>query len=415
MGKYGDLKYLKETKAIKIYLGLMMICMGSNLGTAAKEPKPRQQLSKHESVKIISNPKTPRPPEEKLFALVFTEDLSIGVREGDENYMFGKQIYFNTDKDGNFYVTDWDQRTIRKYDSQGKHLLNIGRPGQGPGEFQNIWRPEFDHEGNLYVSDYVVHKLIFFDDAGRFLRQISLPADMTHALINRMGNFVGKRDVEEESTTGNKLTIVFGLFDGQFKTITEFQRNPFNPKEPSGSGEERVVNLVANVLSESAFKAEPQYLLDADGFVWFGYPETYEIRVYAPDGRLDRIIRREYDPRPVSGLDKERFLMEDAGLILNRPRLQPLKKKIYNRVRFPKYKPAYRSFTMMEDGGLAVIVERAANGDTVIDLFDKEGRYITHFQAPVPSEGLFFNNGRAYAIKTQDGYKFVKRYRIEKR
>lgn len=363
--------------------------------------------------KIISNPKTPRPPAGKPYSLVFTEDLSIGVREGDENYMFGNQVYINTDKDGNFYVTDWDRRTIRKYDPQGKHLLNIGRPGQGPGEFQNIWRPEFDHEGNLYASDYAAHKIIFFDRAGRFLRQILLPANMEHALMNRRGYFVGKRNFEEESPSGSKTVSVFGLFDGQSKICAEFQRTIFNPKEPSGSGEERMVNLVAALLSDSAFKPEACYLKAPDDFIWFGFPETYEIRIYAPDGRLDRTIRREYDPRPVTGKDKERFLKEDAELLLNRPRLRALKNKIYDRVQFPKFKCAYSSFVLMENGGLAVIIEKADNGDTVFDLFNKDGRYISHFQAPVPSEGLFFNNGKAYAIKTEDGYKFVKRYRFE--
>ena len=292
---------------------------------------------------------------------------------------------------------------------------SLGRPGQGPGEFQNIWRPEFDHEGNLYVSDYAVQKLIFFDDTGRFLRQIQLAPGITHTLTNRKGYFVGQRDIEEESSTGTKSTLVFGLFDGQFKTIAEFQRLPFNPLDPSRSGEERMVNLVANVLSESAFKPEARYLMDTEDFVWFGYPETYEIRVYAQDGKLDRIIGREYDRRPVSGIDKERFLKEDAELLLNRPRLQALKNKIHGRIQFSKYKPAYSSFALMENGGLAVIVERAANGDTVFDLFDGDGRYVSHFQAAIPAEGLFFRNGKAYAVKTEGGYKFVKRYRIEMR
>ena len=393
--------------------GLTIAWLGISLVGSANEAWPGRQAPKTAAIKIIANPKAPRPPAGKPFSLIFIEDLTIGVREGDEDYMFGNLIFVNTDKDGNFYVTDWDRRTIRKYDPRGKHLLNIGRPGQGPGEFQNIWRPEFDHQWNLYVSDYVAHKIIFFDSAGQFRRQILLTADVEHALINSRGFFVGRRTIEEESPSGSKLTYVFGLFDGQFKITAEFQRTVFNPKEPSGSGEERMVNLVAGLLSDSAFKPEAHYLMDRDDFVWFGYPETYEIRVYAPDGRLDRTIRREYDPRPVTGKDKERFCKEDAELLLNRPRLRALKNKIYDRVQFPRFKCAYTSFALMENGGLAVIIEKADNGDTVFDLFDKDGRYVSHFQAPVPSEGLFFNNGKAYAIKTEDGYKFVKRYRFE--
>jgi hypothetical protein len=396
-------------KTLKPSLGWMVVAVGLVLCSQDQILFAAQATAP----KIISNPKTPRPPAGKPYSLVFTEDLSIGVREGDENYMFGNQIFVNTDKDGNFYITDWDRRTIRKYDPQGKHLLNIGRPGQGPGEFQNIWRPEFDHEGNLYVSDYAAHKIIYFDSAGRFRRQILLTADVEHALINSRGFFVGRRTIEEESPSGSKLTYVFGLFDGKFKITTEFQRTVFNPEEPSGSGEERMVNLVAGLLSYGAFKPEVHYLVGPDDLIWFGYPETYEIRVYAPDGRLDRVIRRDYDPRPVTEKDKERFCKEDAELLLNRPRLRALKNKIYGRIQFPKYKAAYASFALMENGSLGVIVERADNGDTVFDLFDKDGRYISHFQAPVPSEGLFFNNGKAYAIKTEDGYKFVKRYRLE--
>jgi len=399
--------------AMALTWGLTMTLLGISLVGAANEACSGSQASRTSAAKIISNSKTPRPQAGKPFSLSFIEELSIGVREGDENYMFGNQVYVNSDKDGNFYVTDWDRKTIRKYDPQGKHLLNIGRPGQGPGEFQNIWRPEFDSEGNLYVSDYAAHKIIFFDSAGRFLRQIVLPANMEHALMNSRGYFVGKRNFEEEGPSGNKTVSVFGLFDSQFKICAEFQRTVFDPKEPSGSGEERMVNLVAGLLSYGAFKPEVQYLVGLDDMIWFGYPETYEIRVYAPDGRLDRIIRRDYDPRPVTGKDKERFCKEDAELLLNRPRLRPLKNKIYGRIQFPKFKCAYTSFALMENGGLAVILEKAENGDTVFDLFDKDGRYISHFQAPAPSEGLFFNNGKAYAIKTENGYKFVKRYRLE--
>ena len=104
-----------------------------------------------DDVVVVSNPKTP----ELKMRIVFNEELSIGEVEGDENYMFGNRVYFNTDEEGNFYVNDWDRRRIQKYDSQGNHLCTIGKKGQGPGEFQNVWIPRFENDNNLYVSDYV--------------------------------------------------------------------------------------------------------------------------------------------------------------------------------------------------------------------------------------------------------------------
>jgi hypothetical protein len=85
-------------------------------------------------VTIISNGKIPQPPDKKERTFIFREDLTIGVREGDEDYMFGERVYFNVDEDGNIFVTDWDRKRIQKYGPDGKYLLTIGREGQGPGE-----------------------------------------------------------------------------------------------------------------------------------------------------------------------------------------------------------------------------------------------------------------------------------------
>ena len=104
---------------------------------------------------VKSNPKTPQPENGIPIRIVFEEELSIGVEDGDENYMFGTRVYFNTDDEGYFYVNDWDRKVIKKFDPAGKFITNIGRPGQGPGEFQNVWIPRFDKNNNLYVSDIV--------------------------------------------------------------------------------------------------------------------------------------------------------------------------------------------------------------------------------------------------------------------
>jgi hypothetical protein len=61
----------------------------------------------------------------------------------------------------------------------------------------------------------------------------------------------------------------------------------------------------------------------------------------------------------------------------------------------------------MENGWLVLIVDYAKGEYAILDLFDQEGRYIANFKATVPVEGLFFNNGKAYAIATEEGYKFV--------
>ena len=60
-----------------------------------------------------------------------------------------------------------------------------------------------------------------------------------------------------------------------------------------------------------------------------------------------------------------------------------------------------------------VIVDTIENEYTLIDIFSKEGRYIAQFKAKIPAENFFFRNGKAYALATENGYKFVKRYNFE--
>jgi hypothetical protein len=391
-------------------LGAFLFGLGQViLGGWSAAPEPQEQ-----EVEVHANPKVPKNPSMRV---VFKEDLTIGIKEGDENYMFGQRVYFNTDDEGNFYVTDWDRKRIQKYDPQGRYIRTIGRSGQGPGEFQNVWRPEFDADGHLYLLDIAAHRISFFDkESGQFLRQIKIPSDFHPTLINKRGYFIGDKTIIEEGPRGTKFTTVYGLFDDQPKITREFLKTIWEPKEGSGSGEAALVSSLANNLSDQAFRPNPLYHLARNDDIWIGYPETYEVSVYDPGGKPKMLIRKDCDPRPVTAKDKEKFLEEQESeffRFLPAP-AQALKNKIIATIRFPKNKPAYDSFALMENGWLAVVVDSAQKGVSQFDIFDEKGRYIAEFEAGIAVDGLFFKNGKAYALETtEEGYKIVKRYSYE--
>ena len=400
-----------KTRCI-LTIGLAVFLFG--LGQAIFGGSSVAPHSQEPGVEVIANPKIPMNPPMRM---VFQEDLTIGVKEGDENYMFGQRVYFNTDNEGNFYVTDWDRKRIQKYDPQGRYIRTIGRSGQGPGEFQNVWRPEFDSDGHLYVLDIAAQRLSFFDkESGQFLRQIKLPSDFHPTLVNRQGYFVGEKTIVEEGPKGTKFTTVYGLFDDQPQIVKEFLKTIWEPREGSGSGEAALVSSLANNLSDQAFKPIPLYLLAQNDDIWVGYPETYEIRICGPDGKSKRIIRKDNDPRPVTSKDKERFLEEQESeffRFLPGP-AQALKNKIIDAVRFPENKPAYNSFALMENGWLVVVVESPQKNVALFDIFNERGQYTARFEASIPVEGLFFKNGKAYALETtEEGYRLLKRYSFE--
>jgi hypothetical protein len=370
-------------------------------------------IQKSDDVVVVSNPKTP----ETKMQIVFTEELSIGEVEGDENYMFGQNIFFNTDEDGNFYVSDFDAHRIQKYDPDGKYLLTIGREGQGPGEFGILSLIRFDKENNIYINDAGNNRISFFDKDGKYIKQISMTERFANLIYNSKGFFIGNKfSISEEGNTQKQIQL-HGLFDDESNLAAELLKIETEFPLPMGTDLSDMAEYIGKVFSIAAYRPQVITTVADNDFIYLGYPEKYEINVFSPEGKLVKKIKREYDPIPVSKKDKDSFVKmvsEDLPSIFT----EDLKEKAFKNVKYPKYKPAYQGFTLMENGWLCVIVNSVEDEYTLFDLFDQEGKYIAHFKTPVPAEGLlagflFFKNGRAYSVVTEDDYKFVKRYSIE--
>jgi len=88
-------------------------------------------------------------------------------------------------------------------------------------------------------------------------------------------------------------------------------------------------------------------------------------------------------------------------------------KRVFELVKYPKYKPAYERFILMENGWIFVAVDSVRDGSTLVDIFNKDGEYLAQFETDVPTDWLSFNNGKAYAVVTIDDYQFIKRYNFE--
>jgi len=364
------------------------------------------KVEKIERVTVISNPKHPIPRNGLKKRIVFKEELSIGVIEGDENYMFGSFIMFNTDDEGNFYVSDFDNKRIQKYDQQGKYLLTIGRAGQGPGEFEFLSMPRFDVQNNLYVYDFISRRISFFDRNGKFLRQISKLEMSIDMYVNTKGFIVGSTSAYIQQKGGFKNVINFGLFDKECKAIKILFTDEDERKRIWEKG-------IGTSVNQKAFKPNLIYKLINQDIIYYGYPDKYEINICSPEGKLIKRITRDYYPQKISLKDKNDYFKHIKKSASSRGINDQLIEKIIKMTRFVKYKPVYYNFTLLENGWLFVIVDFAEGNQSIIDLFDKEGRYIAQFKTNIHTKSLFFKNGKAYAVAYEEDFPFVKRYAIE--
>jgi hypothetical protein len=95
-----------------------------------------------------------------------------GLDEQDSNLSFGSPYDVVVDSTGNIYVLDARNRCIQKISPKGKYLQTIGRPGQGPGEFQAVFSFDIDDEDILYVGD--IGKIQILSGDGRLLDSFKL-------------------------------------------------------------------------------------------------------------------------------------------------------------------------------------------------------------------------------------------------
>ena len=368
----------------------------------------RGTTEKVDGVTIVKNPIEPLNPE---LYITFEEDLTIGEEVGNENYMFGSQILVNTDNEGNIYVTDRDRKSVRKYDPDGKFLHSFGRPGQGPGEFQDISEVRFDVEGNIYLNDVGNQRISFLKRDGNHIKGLKTPTIFERVIMNSKGFYIAMSVDNVELGKSKKWDYFYGLFDDSFKLIAEFLRLP-QETNAQYKNPDSLVHVLADSLSREAFAPYVSYILGKNDSIYFGYPKNYEIRVYSSDGTLEKIIQRDFRPVEISEKHKEYFVENLSEQFLAKIPAQE-EEKVFELIKYPKYKPAYEQFTLMENGWIFVVVESVREGLKLVDIFNDDGEFLAQFETDISTDRLSFNNGKAYAVATIDDYKFIKRYNFE--
>jgi hypothetical protein len=167
-------------------------------------------------VKVVKNLKTEL--EKSFKCLEFIEDLSIGVEEGEEDYMFSYPVAVNSDSKGNIYVLDYQECLIKKYDSSGVFMMRFGREGQGPGEFSNPSTMVITPQDEIYVGDYMSRKIEVFGSEGVYQKTMKVEFLYYFSVTRKKDLIVGYQFYDEEGMGSYKV----GKYDTERNKIVDF-------------------------------------------------------------------------------------------------------------------------------------------------------------------------------------------------
>jgi len=332
-------------------------------------------------VTVVKNPKEPMYAED-VFAL--EEKLSIGDVEGKEEQMFKNIFDIAVDENENIYILDLNQRQIRVFDRKGKYLRNVGKLGQGPGEFQYPGQIIISPNQEFVICDPIVRRLFFFSLDGVFRKDIPTwtKGRLLRVMLDSKGEIIG-----EVPLIGEKQGFSLRKFGPDFEelcTIATRERE----KIP---------------ILESLAPSIVWCLSESDEIIW-GDSGKYEINIQDKNGKLVEKIIKQYEPVKVIEEEHNEQIKRKFGGRAIPPEFEQ---------ELPKYYPAYQSFTLDDEERLIVgTFEKEETGKGYYwDVFDSEGKYVV--KIPFKTKPRVWKNQKLYTIEEdEEGYQCVKRYKV---
>ena len=364
-----------------IKIGLTLILIFTFLCCSSQKAEWQGTIEEVDGVTVVKNPKEPMYAED---IFVLEEELSIGDVEGKQEQMFKNIFDIAVDENENIYILDLNQRQVRVFDRKGKYLRNIGKLGQGPGEFQYPGQIIITPNREFVICDPMVRKLFFYSLEGVFRRNIPTweHGRLISVMLNSKGEIVG-----EVLLTGERLGISLKKFSSDF---VELHNIAIKEREKIPLLEDLSPSIIWCVS-------------EADEVIW-GDSDKYEVNIQDGDGKLVKKILKEYKPVKIIAEEySEQIEIKFGG--------RPIPPEFEQEL--PKHYPAYESFTLDNDGRLFIsTVEKTEAGKRYYcDVFDSEGRLIA--KIPLKTNPRVWKNHKLYTIEEdEEGYQYVKRYKV---
>jgi hypothetical protein len=395
-------------------LNLILYCFFILFSLGFNADKKEFRIIKENGIPVAINPDHPVPTKNSPKDIVFKEELILGSTGGDPKTTFGEFISYTVDDQENVYILDWRAKTVRKFGPRGDYLLSFGKAGQGPGEFSYPEEIRFLPAGHLIIFEGESQKFSVFNLNGDFVKSgrfFNLMYPTYFGLSN--GNFIATQVKYDKQKTG----ITTGLFNGKSELLAVLHQkeNKLPQPWPRNDPDARARRL-AESMSRTAFKRTAVVALDAKEAIYFAFSDKYEIKVYSSEAKLKRIIRSALPLRPVTKRDQEDFLniWVPRDISTWSTMNEKMKNKIKNLIQFPATKPAFLEIIPMNNGSIMVLRDGNFGHNALINIFDSQGRFIIEKDLPFPIRNGLSKGNKLYTIfEDKDGYKFVKRYRLQ--
>lgn len=339
-------------------------------------------------IRIAENP---RPSEGSRLGWQIGPEptLTIGAAGGEGPYLLHRVGKAITLSDGSIIVADGGSNEVRKFDPGGVHQKSWGGFGEGPGEFDELhavarWRGD-----SVAAWDHYPHRGVsIFDEEGELGRVVALGMGQPDRNITLLRGGAFLADHWLRGGSGSGLLV---------------QEQVFEVRGADGVKIASLAPLVGREFFEFQNRGMPVWMNIAFSrqvyaAAWrdlavVSRNDRYELRAYAADGALRRIVRVDHTPVPVteSLIAVEREKWGESG-------------DRFDEMPHPESFPAFA--TVMSDALDHLWVREhdlpgEARAAPLWTVFDPEGRVLGYVETPA---GLFvYEIGADYVLGRRVG------------
>lgn len=280
-------------------------------------------------------------------------EVTIGVLEGDDEYMLGSINALAVGSDGTIYAMDRQIPRLRTYDAQGRHLADFGRDGGGPGEYKSPdgglamlpdGRIAVRDPGNariqLFAADgtpagewplpsgggFSTSRRMYVDESGRLYSTVLLERDQSVDLWKW-----GLAIIEPDGTHTDTVPV----------PTWEYENPIVLAKSENSSSSQNV-----------PYTPSSNWTFSPKGYFVGGLSTDYRIEVFR-EGDMPLRIERTWEPVAVQSAEKT---VAEQNITRNFQQNYPGWR--WNGPPIPDTKPPFRSISVGEDGRIWVMVSQ---------------------------------------------------------
>lgn len=374
---------LQTPAPVALGLSLLLVACGGDAGPG--DGAWAGSMTDSAGVTIVENPESGLWGGESAWTLV--EEYRVGGMEAETEAQFGQVIGLDVDEAGNVYVADQQASTIRVFSPEGDFLRTIGSPGQGPGEIGQALAGVFVIGDEVWAADVANQRVNRYGLEGE--PEGSTPLDFAQGVPIRWDEIAGDRVLVQYRSLG----ALGGAEAGAGDPIVFFE---------AGFGDTLTV-LPAGMSFQMAggapqfrfFEAEPVWDASNDGRLTSAVNSGYRVEIRGPDGSLERIVTRPFEPRPVQDSDKEVMMDGIRDIMIDQGAPPQAVELIMGQATFADHYPAFaqvlagpaetlwmQRLVTPQDMAESGTFDLQDFGSDDWDVFDAEGRYLGVMSMP---------------------------------